>query len=121
MIFQPYNKDTLQKDIEKALKKYKKMHNTKPDKVKETKITLPTIIYKGKKVNLEKKYPGATIVATQAGVLGGILYFQEKNGKEGIYLHIVEKPRILLTADDGKSLYICEDGKVMVDETGVII
>lgn len=120
-VFAPYDSKSLQKDIEKALNKYRKMHNTKADKIKETKITLPTILYKGKKIDLDKKYKGATIVATQAGILGGLLYFQNKDGKDGIYLHITDTPRVLLTSDNGKSMFICEDGKVMVNETGVII
>lgn len=123
VVFVQYDKDKLKKDIKKALKRYEELHFTRPSQVRKAKIRLPKIITKdGKEVDLEKKFPGARLVMTQVGVVIGIVYAQEKNnGKYGMFLHILRNPKPALTNDDGTSLYIAEDGGVMVDETGVVV
>jgi len=119
--FKSYGVEKLAKDIEKAIKKYEELHFTSVDKVKETKIRLPKIITKtGEEIDLEKKYRGSTIVMTQVGVLLGILYVQDKLGVPRVFFHVFEKPRVMLTSDDGKSIFIAEDGKEMVTDRGVV-
>ncbi len=122
MIFKKYDIKKMVKDIKNAIKKYEQLHGIKSDKIKQTKITLPKIIYNNEEIDLEEKYKNAKTVMTQVGILLGVLYMQKKEGSDKplIFFHTFEKPRVLLTTDNGKSIFIAEDGDVMVDETGII-
>jgi len=122
MQFKPYSKSQMAKDIREAIKKYKKLHGRMADKIKTTKLTLPKIIKENEEIDLDKMYKDYKIVATQVGVALGVLYVQEKGNNDTpmVFFHAFEKPRVILTTDDGKSLFIAEDGCVMVDERGIV-
>lgn len=122
--FNVYTLEKLTEDIEKAIKKYEELHFASADKVKETRITLPKIItQEGEEIDLEKRYPNAMTVMTQVGICIGIIYIQEKfeENQPKYFIHVLKEPSVILTTDDGKSLFIGETGNVIVDETGIVL
>ena len=119
--FKPTGKN-LNELIQDAINQYEKMHSTKVDRLTQTKLVLPPAVTdKGEEIDLNEllNKKKAKIILVQGGIILGMLYVQNKNGKNMYFWHTFTKPVVLARpVDTDEPVFILPQG-VKLDERGL--
>jgi hypothetical protein len=93
------SKKEIRNKIAQAKQKYAEIALRPPDKMLLAEVKLPKIFYKGKEIDLAKKYKGAQIVAVLIGPVLAIPYLAKKGDDKTLvdFVHFVESPLLLVT------------------------
>lgn len=116
------SKKEIRNKIAQAKKKYAEIALRPPDKMLLTEVKLPRIMYKGKEIDLAKKYKGAEIVCVLIGPVLAIPYLAKKGSDKALvdFVHFVEAPLLLVVdPSDRERIFFAWGKGLKVTDRGI--